>query len=196
MADLRDVDTSDAPELNEGFKAIPPGMYELYMESSERKTTSNGEGEYLACVFKVGRGDHENAKIFCNFNFWNKNPTAVEIAKSSWRAICEATLGQPNAINGESASLHNKLFVAEVENKPAYNKESKKNDHPTNRTNEIVFRKGTILNSKQYFTSQQQASKPATASGGSQEPQGQQTASAPAATTVKPGAGTAPWKKG
>jgi hypothetical protein len=180
---LYDVDTSEASPLSEGFKAVPPGMYELFMESSDKKTTNDGEGEYLACVFVVGRGEHEGAKIFCNFNFWNKNQKAVDIAKSSWRALCEVTLGQPNAINNDSASLHNKLFVAEISNKPAYNKETGKNDHPTYRSNEIVFRKGTILSSKEYFAAQSQAK---------DEPKTEATVPT---KPVKPGAGKPPWVK-
>lgn len=192
MVDMRDVDTSDAAGLSEGFKAVPPGFYPLYMESSEKKDTKDGKGAYLACIFKVATLDeYEGASIFCNFNFWNENQKAVEIAKSSWRAICEAALGQPTAINNESASLHNKLFVAEISNVPAYNKDTKKNDHPTMRSNEIIFRKGTIVNSKEYF--EQQKAKPTPAA--QPAAQGSEAPTGTTAPAVTPGKGARPWDK-
>jgi hypothetical protein len=140
MARLDGIDTSTAEALREGFQPIPPGDYMLFMESSEKTETRDGNGEYLKCVFVVANGEFEGAKITANFNFWNQNQKAVDIAKSQWRALCEAVLNQPTAINNESSSLHNKIFIGQVSNKP-------RNDDATKRTNELVFLKGTIRSS-------------------------------------------------
>jgi hypothetical protein len=193
MGNMSDLDMSDAEDLREGFKAVPPGDYQLYMESSERKTNKKETGEYLACVFVVAGGEYENSKIFCNFNLWNTNTEAVRIAKAQWRALCEAVLGQPNAINNDSASLHDNLFVAQVDNKPAYNKESGKNDHLTLRTNELVFRKGTLMSIKQYDTLMANVKDTPKVEPATQVPQqGQGIQVAP---TVQPGQGSVPWNR-
>lgn len=196
---LHDIDTSDAPELGEGFKAFPPGEYQLYMESSEVKDTSKGDGRYLQCQFVVAAGDCEGSKVRCNFNFWNNNATAVEIARTQWRALCEATLFQPTALNNDSASLHNKIFFALVDNVPAYDKNTGK-DHATNRTNEIVFKKGTILSSQQWREKQKapaQTKKPPAETktqdtGGTTAPVASAAEKPPAMT---PGKGKPAWMK-
>ena len=187
---LLDIDTSDAQELSEGFVAIPPGEYPMYIESSDRKPTSNGAGEYLECTLIVASGEYEGAKIFARFNLWNQNQQAVDIAKSQWRALCEATLGQPNAINNDSGSLHNKMFMAQVANVPAYDKATKQ-DHPTRRTNEIVFRKGTVR-------SMQQAALTDAVDAGIKKAttvQAQGHANPPKGTAGTGGTGKPPWKK-
>lgn len=203
MAELGDVDMSDAKELGAGVKVLPPGEYQVYIESSERKATKKGDGELLECVLVVCNGEYENSKLYARFNLWNPNPQAVEIAKSQWRSFCEATLGQPNALNNDSTSLHSRPFYVLVDNLPAYNKDTGKNDHPTYRTNEIVFRKGTIrgLSSGPAAAPSivkaaapvvaQAAPVAATATVPSTAPAPTQTA----ATAVKPGTGTPPWKR-
>lgn len=188
MADMRDVDMSDAGELSEGRKAIPPGDYQVYMEESERKTTSKGDGEMLACTFVVMGGEYEGAKIFHNFNFWNQNKQAVDISKASWRALCEATLGQPNALNNDSTSLHNKPFWAKIDNVAGRSKnaEGVYVEDPNKRVNELVFRKGTIRMIGAQAPAAQAAPQAAAAP----------AAAAPAASKpVTPGVGKAPWKK-
>ena len=196
MSNLRDLDTSDAPELNEGFKVVPPGEYQLYMDSSERKATNDGQSEKLECVFVVAAGEYENSKIWCSFNLWNKSVDATNIAKAQWRAICEATVGQPDAPNKDSASLHNKIFFALVDNVAAYDKATGK-DHETKRKNEIVFRKGTIMSSKEWQAKQKAGqtapAKTAETKTAEQPEQAQETKASPQ-PSVTPGKGLPPWK--
>lgn len=181
MANLNDVDMTTAGELGEGFVAIPPGDYQVYMESSERKTTKNGDGEYLECAIIVATGPHEGAKVFSRLNLWNPSAQAVEIAKSQWRALCEATLGQPFALNNESSSLHNKMFIAEVANVPMNDKNPN-----SKRTNELVFRKGKIrgMGNNQKLPPQPQNA-----------PASQAAAQPVASAPVQASVGKPPWKK-
>jgi hypothetical protein len=136
MAQMQDVDTSNAEELNEGFTVFPPGEYILYMEASERKATNAGDGEYLSCTFTVAEGEFEGRKVFHMFNLWNKSQQATDIAKSQWKALCEAAVGQPNAPNGDSSSLHFKKFLGTVGVDPAKDNYAAKN--------KLIFRKGTV----------------------------------------------------
>lgn len=200
MANLSDVNMDDAGELKAGFEAIPPGWYQLYMESSEVKDTNDGKGKYLACVFAVGLGDHEGAKIFCNFNFWNESEKAVNISKASWRVIVEAATGMPKLLSNDSATLHNKTFMAEISNVPGG---SKVNgvwvEDPSKRKNEIVFRKGSIMGTKEYYATQKStpaagaAAAPQTATGPA--PAAQTAPAAAATPPVTPGVGKKPWDK-
>lgn len=136
MANLHDVDMSDAGELSEGFAPFPQGEYTFFMESSERRDTKAQDGEYLSCVFVVVEGEYKDRKVFHMFNLWNKNQQAVEIAKQQWRALCEATLGQPSAPGQDSSALHFKPFVGTINVKAA------EGNYPAK--NEFVFRKGKI----------------------------------------------------
>lgn len=145
MAQLHDLDMSDAGELREGFEPFPPGEYELYLEESERKSTKANDGEYLNCTFVVKNGEFANRKIFHMFNLWNKSPDSVKGAKADWRALCEATTGQPNAPGGDSSNLHYKPFIGTVAIEPA----TIENINGVNvvkypAKNKMVFRKGTI----------------------------------------------------
>lgn len=192
-----DVDTSDAEPLREAFIAIPPGEYQLYMESSEVASTSTGN-QMLKCVFAVATGQYEGTKVFCNFNLWNTNQKAVDIAKSQWRALCEATLGQPNALNNESSSLHNRIFIGELSNVPQQIKNDKgeyvDNPDPTKRRNELVFRKGTIRDPKTGIKQPPAATTaPVQTAGVAAQPN--TTQAKPTTQPVTPGSGPAPWDR-
>lgn len=136
MARLDDIDTSDAADLSEGFEVFPPGDYTMYLESADWKATKAGDGEFLNSVFVVAEGQYKDRKIFCRFNLKSKSPEAVDIAKSQWRALCEATVGQPNAPGNDTSALYFKTFIGAVRIKPA------EGQWPA--SNEIVFRKGKI----------------------------------------------------
>lgn len=201
MTNLHDVDMSDAKELGEGFRVLPPGEYMVFIESSERKTTKAGTGEYLECLLRVGEGDYENAAIFVRFNLWNPNAQAVEIAKSQWRSFCEATLQQPFARNNDSTTLHSIPFFVLVDNVPM-----NKSDPESKRSNEVIFRKGTVRHISAGKAGAPSVVKPplssiAAASPAASAPQQHDAAANPApeakaaAAAVVPGKGTAPWKR-
>lgn len=141
MANMQDLDMSDAGELREGFEPFPPGEYEMYLEESERKSTKANDGEYLNCTFVVKGGEFANRKVFHMFNLWNKSPDSVKGAKADWRALCEATTGQPSAPGGDSANLHYKPFIGTVGIEAAV-MENNVQKYPAK--NKMVFRKGTV----------------------------------------------------
>lgn len=138
MANLNDVDTSEAKELGD-FSPMPPGEYTAYIEESERKMTKAGDGQYLSTKWIISGGEHDGRKLFHNFNLWNKNEVAQNIAKSEWKAVCEATVGKPGV--SDSEEVHYKKCIItlglETDNKNAIR-------------NKIVFSKDKIraLNAK------------------------------------------------
>lgn len=137
MASLSNIDMTDVQELGEGFRIVPPGEYQVYIEASEFKKTKKGDGEYLELVLVVADGDYEGAKIFVRLNLINPNQTTVDIAKSQLRALCEAIVNQPFV--NDSAMLHSRPFFALIDNVAMT-----KSDPNSKRSNEVIFRKGSI----------------------------------------------------
>lgn len=193
MNDLANVDFDNGVEpLRDGYKAIPPGIYQLYLESREMKETSGGKGGMIACKFKVGMGEHEGATIYCNFNFWNDNEKTVNIAKSQWSAIVQAATGMPKLLSGDSSGLLNKTFMAEIINVPAQKKINNEwvDDPDGKRKNEIVFNSGSIMSCNDYHAAKKTAPVAVQAA-----PAAAATTPAPAAAPVTPGVGKKPWDK-
>ena len=132
MAELLDVDTTEAKELGDN-SPFPPGEYNAYIDASERKLTKAGDGEYLSTTWAIHGGEHDGRKIFHNFNLWNKNEIAVNIAKSEWRAVCEATVGKPGVSNSDD--VHHKKCIVTV---------GLETDHKGQPRNILIFRKDKI----------------------------------------------------
>lgn len=128
MAVLHNLDMSTAGEMQTGFEPFPPGEYVMYMEESEVVPTKANDGEYLKTTFIVKDGEFANRKVWHIFNLWNKSEKSVEQAKREWRAVCEATIGQPNALNGDSETLHFKPFIGTVKVTPAKDQWPAKNE--------------------------------------------------------------------
>lgn len=139
MAQLNDVDTSTANDLMDEFPPpAPPGDdYVLAVTESERKPNAKQTGEYLNATIEIVEGQYQGRKIFHNFNFWNPNQQAVEIAKSEFRALCEATVGVPKV--NDSAQIHFKKFLGSLDVEEYENKNGKKVAR-----NVLIFRKGKI----------------------------------------------------
>lgn len=89
MAQLPNVfkpsETEDAT-----FKAIPLGWYRAKIVKSEVKQTKAKDGRYIAFTFKIIGGKYNKRLVFTNLNIVNKNETAVRIAESDLKKICEA----------------------------------------------------------------------------------------------------------
>lgn len=143
MVSLTGINMDDAKELGEGFKLVPPDEYKVFIDNTEwkdakSKLAGTNQNEFLECRLVVADGDFEGSSVLVRLNLRNENPTAVEIAKSQFRALCEATLGQPAPLNNDSASLHSRPFYAYIDNVEM------KNSTTGARSNEVLFRKGSI----------------------------------------------------
>lgn len=93
------------------FNPVPKGRYYLKCEEAELMDTREGNGQYIKGKFTISRGEHENRKIFVNFNIINKNDTAQRISReqlSAWARAC----GKPGA--SDTDQLIEIEFQAEV----------------------------------------------------------------------------------
>jgi len=72
------------------FKDLPPGLYAVRITGEESKLTKSGTGEYLQLTFEVIDGPYAGNKIFDRLNLRNPSDRAMEIARKTLVAICEA----------------------------------------------------------------------------------------------------------
>ena len=110
------------PEENEDmeFKPLKGGWYPAELVKSELKTTKDKKGKYLSFQFKVIEDANDESSegrfVFTNLNIVNTNETAVKIAHSDLKSICESV-----GHNGEledTVDLHNIPLMIKVSYKP------------------------------------------------------------------------------
>lgn len=115
MALLPDVFVPEEAE-DVSFAPLPDGWYIAEITKSEVKSTKDKKGKYLMLCFKIIDGEYAGRMIFTNLNIVNDNETAVKIARSDLKAICNAA-----GIQGEledSVDVHNIPMAIKVKLKP------------------------------------------------------------------------------
>lgn len=93
------------------FENIPEDDYDLEVEASEIKDTTDGTGKRLALTFRVLSGEYENRKIFGGINIVNKSAQAQEIGQKELASLCRAV---GLTVIEDSEELHFKAFRAKV----------------------------------------------------------------------------------
>jgi hypothetical protein len=105
----------DGVDPNVALDAIPAGWYNAQIVGSEMKPTKDQMGQYLELTMQVIDGEHAGRKLFDRLNLVNNNPTAVEIAFKTMKAIYNA-LGVARV--NDSAELHGKPLKVKVKLRP------------------------------------------------------------------------------
>jgi hypothetical protein len=102
------------------FKPLKAGWYPAELVKSELKTTKDKKGKYLSFQFKVTEDANDESSegrfVFTNLNIVNSNETAVKIAHSDLKAICEA-VGHEGELE-DTVDLHNIPLMIKVSYKP------------------------------------------------------------------------------
>lgn len=102
------------------FKPLKAGWYPAELVKSELKTTKDKKGKYLSFQFKVTEDANDESSegrfVFTNLNIVNSNETAVKIAHSDLKAICEA-VGHEGELE-DTVDLHNIQLMIKVSYKP------------------------------------------------------------------------------
>lgn len=102
------------------FKPLKSGWYPAELVKSELKTTKDKKGKYLSFQFKVTEDANDESSegrfVFTNLNIVNSNETAVKIAHSDLKAICEA-VGHEGELE-DTVDLHNIPLMIKVSYKP------------------------------------------------------------------------------
>ena len=102
------------------FKPLKAGWYPAELVKSELKITKDKKGKYLSFQFKVTEDANDESSegrfVFTNLNIVNANKTAVKIAHSDLKAICEA-VGHEGELE-DTVDLHNIPLMIKVSYKP------------------------------------------------------------------------------
>lgn len=108
-------DATQVPPDSGQLDPIPAGWYNVMVDESEIKPTSDGLGARLAVRFNVVDGEFANRKIYTGFNIRNANPVAQEIAFKQLSALAHA-VGVLNI--QDSQQLHGIPLKVRVKVKP------------------------------------------------------------------------------
>lgn len=108
-------DATQVPPDSGQLDPIPAGWYNVMVDESEIKPTSDGLGARLAVRFNVVDGEFANRKIYTGFNIRNANPVAQEIAFKQLSALAHA-VGVLNI--QDSQQLHGIPLKVRVKIKP------------------------------------------------------------------------------
>lgn len=114
MAELPEVFNASEAE-DAGFSVIPAGWYVASIVKSQLKDTRNNDGKMISLQFKIIEGEYAKRIVFANLNIINKNDTAVRIAKSDLKKICEA-IDMETVIDTDDL-LGNELQIKLIEKK-------------------------------------------------------------------------------
>ena len=102
------------------FTVLKSGWYPAELVKSTLKDTRNKDGKYLEFQFKIIEDANDEKSegrfVFANLNIVNKNETAVKIAHSDLKAICEA-VGFEGDLE-DTVDLHNIPLMINVKLKP------------------------------------------------------------------------------
>ena len=102
------------------FTVLKSGWYPSELVKSTLKDTRNKDGKYLEFQFKIIEDANDEKSegrfVFANLNIVNKNETAVKIAHSDLKAICEA-VGFEGDLE-DTVDLHNIPLMINVKLKP------------------------------------------------------------------------------
>lgn len=80
----------DGVDPNVAFDPIPAGWYNCVLVGSEMKPTKDQGGMYLELTEQVIDGEFAGRKLFDRLNLQNANPTAMEIAYKTLKAVYNA----------------------------------------------------------------------------------------------------------
>jgi hypothetical protein len=103
--------TADLPDSG-GVTLIPEGQYQAVIVNSELKTTSSGNGQFLALTVVITQGEYKETEFIERLNIINPSTQAQEIAYKTLARISEA-LGMTQT-PADSAELHNKPLMIGV----------------------------------------------------------------------------------
>lgn len=108
----------DGVDPNVALDAIPAGWYNVQIVGSEMKPTKDNAttgGQYLELTMQILDGEHAGRKLFDRLNLVNQNPTAVEIAYKTLKAVYNA-IGVARV--NDSAEMHGKPLKVKVKLRP------------------------------------------------------------------------------
>jgi len=109
MAAINYVPGSEDPQ---SFDDLPAGEYAVMIVGSEQKDTADRTGQFISLEHLIIEGQFKGRKLFNNLNLWNRNETAVKMARGTLESICRAQ-SRIEAV-GDTTELHNIPMIVKV----------------------------------------------------------------------------------
>ena len=109
-----DFDVSSVQEVDDDFKPLARGTYNVSIDYCDCRETKKRNGEMLHLEFLVTQGSGQGRKLFDNLLFKHENPTAVEMGKKKIAALARA-IGLEKFKLNESRSFLNKPLAVDIE---------------------------------------------------------------------------------
>jgi hypothetical protein len=109
-----DFDVSSVQEVDDDFKPLPRGNYNVSIDYCDCRETKKRNGEMLHLEFLVTQGSGQGRKLFDNLLFRHENPTAVEMGKKKIAALARA-IGLEKFKLNESRAFLNKPLAVDIE---------------------------------------------------------------------------------
>lgn len=113
MADLSPLGfiPENIEDMGDGFKVVPPGIYDVVIVESDVKPTRSG-GKMLELKYQVVAGPNAGDFLTDRLNIDNASETAKRIGLSQLKNICDA-IGFAGMLK-DSNQLHGKVFSVKV----------------------------------------------------------------------------------
>jgi len=113
MANLTqyNLDPSKIDDMGDGFKVVPPGIYNVVIVDSEVMDTKNG-GKLLMLKYQVIDGQYVGDTLVDRINLVNSSEMAQKIGLSQFKNICDA-VGHKGVVK-DSKQLHGKPLSIKV----------------------------------------------------------------------------------
>lgn len=112
MANLGQLAGADLAEPSDNLDPVPAGTYDVEMIESDVVQSKSGRGLLLKCTLKVIAGEHENRRIWTQFNIQHENETAQQIGQRQLSDLCRAV--GFGAVPSESVDFHGLPFRVNV----------------------------------------------------------------------------------
>ena len=113
MADLSPLGfiPAEIEDMGDGFKVVPPGIYDVVIVESDVKPTRSG-GKMLELKYQIVSGPNAGDFLTDRLNIDNASETAKRIGLSQLKNICDA-IGFAGMLK-DSNQLHGKVFSVKV----------------------------------------------------------------------------------
>ena len=112
-----DFDVSSVKEVDDDFKPLAAGSYQVSIDYCDCRETKKRNGEMLHLEFIINSGQGQGRKLFDNLLFKHENPTAVEMGKKKIAALARSIGLEKFSLNDSKVFLQKSLRV-NIEVKP------------------------------------------------------------------------------
>jgi hypothetical protein len=114
MADLAPLgfNPAETEDMGDGFKVIPPDIYNVVVVESDVRDNKKGTGKVLVLKYQITDGQQVGNTLTDNLNIQNPSEVSQKIGLSQLKHICDA-IGFVGVLK-DSNQLHGKPFAVKV----------------------------------------------------------------------------------